>query len=60
MTLLFGARDIEHNEAVVLRNVLVGSANVRAPPPIGGSPRAREPRDSTTIVLHGRYSPTLE
>jgi uncharacterized protein YeaO (DUF488 family) len=45
VTLLFGARDIEHNEAVVLRNVLVGSANVRAPPPIGGSPRAREPRN---------------
>jgi uncharacterized protein YeaO (DUF488 family) len=45
VTLLFGARDIEHNEAVVLRNVLVGSANVTAPPPIGGSPRAREPRN---------------
>jgi uncharacterized protein YeaO (DUF488 family) len=45
VTLLFGARDIEHNEAVVLRNVLVGSANVRAPRPIGGSPRAREPRN---------------
>jgi uncharacterized protein YeaO (DUF488 family) len=45
VTLLFGARDIEHNEAVVLRNVLVGSANVRAPPPIGGNPRAREPRN---------------
>ena len=45
VTLLFGARDIEHNEAVVLRNVLVGSAKVRAPPPIGGSPRAREPRN---------------
>jgi uncharacterized protein YeaO (DUF488 family) len=45
VTLLFGARDIEHNEAVVLRNVLVGSTIVRAPPPIGGSPRAREPRN---------------
>jgi uncharacterized protein YeaO (DUF488 family) len=45
VTLLFGARDIEHNEAVVLRNVLVGSANVTAPPQIGGSPRAREPRN---------------
>ncbi|MGA7488546.1 MAG: DUF488 domain-containing protein [Xanthobacteraceae bacterium] len=41
VTLLFGAHDELHNNAVVLRELLTGRATTRTPPKTAGKPRKR-------------------